>query len=421
MKFIETILPSLRVWQLFCLSPFALTEKTRWPRIVRSFSIFCIVYIVVESAVLVHGFVFTHFYLDWRYPVVIVYGDLVTMTLARLLAISVVIESWKKRHTQIEFLEKISEVDSILAYRLSIDLRYDANRRETNWKSFVWLVAFCSMTIYFIASLLNNKTDPYFLRFWLLYMGPFFICTLHYHQMVTYVRLVRYRFEAINHFIQSVCFSDEQVITNRDLLKMMQNVVKTIPPKSEYNDSKVMLYKKLVEVRTAYQLLYEASENINTLFRWTLPINIANDFQKGLTNIFLFITFMLQWNGETSNWKKVTGPLIWAMYNIGHILILSSACQQACEEAEMTPALLHQIDFTLSDQQVADLVGFHAAITLIAPSFVLYTMMCHFTSVDSCIFNATGSTEGHLHCIRTTQCRLHAHFYCKHLFIDSQH
>lgn len=27
MKFIETILPSLRAWQLFCLSPFALTEK----------------------------------------------------------------------------------------------------------------------------------------------------------------------------------------------------------------------------------------------------------------------------------------------------------------------------------------------------------------------------------------------------------
>lgn len=181
-----------------------------------------------------------------------------------------------------------------------------------------------------------------------------------------------------------------------------------------------MLYKKLVDVRTAYQLMYEASENINKLFRWTLPINIANDFQIGLTNTFLFITFMLQWNEETSNWKKVSGPLIWAMYNIGHILILSSVCQQACEEAKMTPALLHQIDFTLSDQQVADLVSFHAATTLIAPCFIYYVVGIELT-IDSCIFNANGSTEGHLHCIRTTQCRLYANFYCKHLFIDSRH
>lgn len=364
MQFIETILPSLRVWQLFCLSPFALTEKTRWPKVVRNFNLLCVVYIVVESAVLVHGFVFTDFYLDWRYPVVTVYGDLVTMTLARLLAISVVIESWKRRPIQIEFLEKISKVDSILAYRLSIDMRYDANRRETNWKSIVWLLSFCSMQIFFIASLLSSNTDPLFVRFWLLYMGPFFICSLHYHQMVTYVRLVRYRFEAINNFIQSVCFSGEQGITNRDLLKMMQSVVKSNPTKSECNDSKIFLYKKLMEVRTAYQFLYEASENINTLFGWTLPINIANDFQKGLTNIFLFITFMLQWDETTSDWKKVSGPLVWAMYNVGHILILSSACQQACEEAEMTPALLHQVDFTLSEEQLADLVCFHASTSL---------------------------------------------------------
>lgn len=356
MQFIETILPTFRVWQLFCLSPFALTKKTRWPTVVRPFNVFCIAYLAIESAILVHGFIFTGYYLDWERPVVIVYGDLITMTLARALGIVAVIESWKKRSIQIGFLEKIAKVDVILTYRLNIDPRYDANRREILWKSMAWLMSFMALQVYVITSILIDDNDPMFFHFWLVYMMPFFICSLRYHQMTTYVRLVRFRFEAINDFIQNVCFLDENRVTlNRDLLTMMKSFVKTIPASSPFEDNKMGLYHQLIEVRNAYQMLYDASEDINTLFRWTLPINIANDFQKGLTNIFFFITLVLKWDSG-SNLNKIFGPLTWAVFNIGHIMILSSACQNACEEAELTPALLHQIDFSLSDQQLADLV-----------------------------------------------------------------
>lgn len=356
MDFIETLLPSLRVWQFFCLSPFALTKKTRWPKFVRNFNFYCLIYITIESAVLLHGFIFTRYYLDWSEELVIVYGNLVTMTLARVLAILVVIESWNKRSIQIDFLKKVSKIDSILSYRLNICLRYDSYRRETSWKSILWLIAFVAMQIYFVVTMSKNEADKSLLHFWLAYMAPFFICSLRYHQMITYVRLVRYRFESINNFIQSVCFVEERRIPNRDLIKMMQNIIKTIPTSSEYGDNKMFSYKKLVEVRAAYQLLYEASEEINMLFRWTLPINIANDFQKGLTNIFFFITYALKWDWSMSDFRGIAGPLIWAMFNIGHIMILSSACQHACEEAELTPALLHNVDFSLNDQQLADLV-----------------------------------------------------------------
>lgn len=354
MQFIETILPSLRVWQFFCLSPFALTKKARWPKIERYFDLFCIAYIVVESAVLVHGFVFTNYYLDWKhYSVVLVYGDFVTMTLARVLAILIVIESWKKRCQQINFLEKISKADSILAYRLNINLRYEANRRESSRKSIMWLLSFVALQVIFLTLLISDPLSQRMLRFWLTYTVPFFICSLRYHQMVTYVRLLRLRFKAINNFIQSFCLLNQGQVINHDLLRIMQ------PAQSESEDRKRSLYKKLIEIRAVYQLLYEASENINGLFRWTLPINIANDFQKGLTNIFFFLTITLQWESGSLNTKQVPRPLVWAIYNIGQILILSNACQHACKEAEMIPALLHQIDFNVNDHQLAGLVCLH--------------------------------------------------------------
>lgn len=177
--------------------------------------------------------------------------------------------------------------------------------------------------------------------------------------MVTYVRLVRHRFEAINEFIRKVCLLNERKEVNHDLLKIMRNVSSTLPVTSKSDDRKMNLYNKLIETRAAYQLLYGVSEDINVLFRWTLPINIANDFQKGLTNTYFFITMVLKWDSETSNRLQLPRPLLWAMYNIAHIMILSSACQHACEEARLTPALLHEIDFSLSDQQLAGLVGFH--------------------------------------------------------------
>lgn len=357
MKFIETILPSLRVWQFFCLSPFALDEKTRWPRIERIFNAYCIAYIVVESAVLVHGLVSPDYYLERSFTIVLVYGDLVTMTLARVLAILIVIESWKKRSMQIEFLEKISRADSILAYRLNIDLRYEENRREMTWKSAAWMLAFLVMQVIFLSLLFADSRSRRMLRFWLSYMTSFFICSMRYQQLVTYVRLLRFRFEAINRYIQSVCLLNQRRAINHDLLKIMQNVSKTLPTKIESDDRKTFLYKKIIEVRAAYQLLYEASEDVNVLFRWTLPINIANDFQKGLTNVFFFMTIILHWDSsEASNVMQLPRPLIWAIFNIGHILVLSSACQHAREVAEFTPALLHQIDFNVSDHQLADLV-----------------------------------------------------------------
>lgn len=391
MKFLETILPSLRVWQFFCLSPFGLDEKTQRPKVKRIFNAYCIAYIAVESAVLVHGIVFPDYYLERAFTIVLVYGDFVTMTLARLLAILIVVESWVKRPMQIDFLERINKVDSILVYRLNIDLPYKANRRETSCKSIAWLLTFTAMQIVFLSLLIADPFSKRMLRFWLSYMMSFFICTLRYHQMVTYVRLLRYRFAALNDYIQSVCLLNERPNINQDLLMIMTSVGKSLPVKPDPDARKTFLYQKLIEVRTAYQSLFEASEEFNVLFRWTLPINIANDFQKGLTNIFFFLTISLQWDtSKSSNPMQLPRPLIWGAYNIGHILVLSSACQHAREVAELTPALLHQIDFNVKDHRLADLVGSNIS----HMSKVKTNVFCF---ADSIIFSPTHAAEGQLY------------------------
>lgn len=360
MKFIETILPSLRVWQFFCLSPFALTEKTRWPKIDHNFNLYCLIYITIESVVFLHGIIFPRYYLnmDKDAPPITKYGAFIAMTLARVVAILCVIESWKKRPLQIKFFGKINKIDSILAYRLNIDLRHEANRRETTWKSIIWLLSIISLHAIFLTVLFINS-DPLseeWMGFWLGYMVPFSISSLRYHQMVTYVRLVRHRAEAINNFLKELCSLDERAAINNDLMNIMRSVDKTLSANFEPDDSKMLLYNKLIEIREAYQQLYDASQDINVLFRWTLPINIAIDFQKGLTNIYYVIVLMLTWNSKESNAMTALVPMLWGIFNIGHILVLSSACQQTTEEAKLIPGFLHNVDFNLSDLQSAGLV-----------------------------------------------------------------
>lgn len=358
MNFIETILPSLRVWQFFCLSPFALTEKTRWPKIERNFNMYCLIYIATECVVLLHGIIFPQYYLDLNAPPISKYGDFVTMTLTRVVAIFCVIESWQKRSLQIKFFGKINKIDSILAVRLNIDLRHEANRRETTWKSIIWLLSIISLHAIFLTVLLINP-DPEsqrLMHFWLGYMVPFTVSSLRYHQMVTFVRLVRHRSGAINNFLKQICSLDERAAMNNDLMNIMRSVDKTLSTKFEPDDCKMLLYNQLIEIRAAYQQLYDASQDINVLFRWTLPINIAIDFQKGLTNIYFVITLVLTSNSESSNAMTALLSMLWGIFNIGHILVLSSACQQTTEESQLIPGLLHNVDFNLSDLQSAGLV-----------------------------------------------------------------
>lgn len=352
MQFLSTFLKSIRVWQVFGMMPFAFSEKSLRPEKSSVYSIMSAVWTVFHVIIFVHGLIYTGYYVDWDQKKWAI-NDFLTLNMVRFIAILVVIESWMKRTLQTEFFDKIAKVDSILSYKLNIDINYELNQREMTFKLFAWISMIVALQVISATIFYFIGFDKFTVLLWA-HLLPFAICSLRYQQMIVYARLLGIRFILINAFIRKNFLFDDYRGRNSDFMKTMKNLTKV---KMFSTDEEIIVAcKKLMELRLAYQQLLGTSETITEMFGWTLPLNLANDFQKALINTYLMISLALRVGRVNASLEFMIAIFLWLLVNMTHIVTISHSCQRTCEEAQLTPALLHDIKFDEEKQEIADLV-----------------------------------------------------------------
>lgn len=202
-----------------------------------------------------------------------------------------------KRHKQIDFLQRINRIDHILHNKLRIHVDYKKQQIQCNILITIWIFvcfacAICMIVVYHTVELTFNES------FWVLYAFPFLIYSLHYQRMVLYVHVIRLRYKMLNQFIEKVCLFQERGIVNNEILHAFKQISKVA-----YADCPVeqlISKSQLMDIRNIYQMMYEATNIINEMFWWSLPLCVGIDFHRLLVNSFLIFGVLL-FSGEWSN------------------------------------------------------------------------------------------------------------------------
>lgn len=313
MEFVETFIPAFFIWQLFSLSPFALTKGSLQPKLSRLHSYISLFSMSLQSIAFVYGFWdYEHYTSFVDRSTVMFIADIASMAFIRIISITIVTESWLKRSHQINFLTKIDQIDRIMRIHLMIDLQYQSQKKQNFRNSLGWIgVLLClELSMVVLTCLMQNTVLQIYFAFYTL---PLFLCVTRYQQFISYVNLLHIRFRALNECIEQL------KLTEISLFKNVNNV----------EDMKTFLIlNQLKHFQRVHRLLIDSNRMLCKLFEWSMLLNVCNDAFNLLVNMYWLILNFVQNNSKL----ELIGVSAWATFNTIMLSNSANACHSVCDE-----------------------------------------------------------------------------------------
>lgn len=330
MKLLLSLQWPLRIWQMLAMAPFGVANKTMMPVKDVKLEVYAVIWLVVNITLLLLCIIFSSKYIDWNAKTNAIsnYDNLMAIVTIRLCSCLIVGEAIFKLKKQTDFLERIVRIDFALQHKLQIDIDYKKHQFQSNILTIIWIfISFsCVICVFVVFHITENSLSQ---RFWLLYVFPFLIYSLHYHRMVLYVHVIRLRYQMLNQFIEKVCMFQERGVVNNEILQAFKQMSKVAF--SESPIEQLISKSQLIDIRNIYQTMYETSIIINDMFWWSLPLCIGIDFHRLLVNMYLVFSVLL----FGFKWNDLIICLFWGIINIAHLLLLSHACHSTNKEVSL--------------------------------------------------------------------------------------
>lgn len=321
MHLTSTVIFPFRLWQLFSLSPFGLSRKQFWPKECKKIELYSLVCLLVHIILVFYCLCFTSSYIDWTNSPAVVYNDIISMLMWRLLSTTIVAESILKRDKQISFFDRIKQIDNILQYKLKVQVDYANCQSQHKITSTIWCLIFVTLEI-FLQLCAYMIDQHFFLHFCWYTLVPRLMAVLFCLQIVIYVRTIRRRYRLINDFLRKFHFSQTE-IKYLDTLDTFEYSI------HRFSLEERLSFTQLEQLRIVYKDLYEATFLVNNLCWWSLPLCLANYFHKILTLIFAAV--ITKFMGRRTHPYMMA---IWSIFYIAQVIFLAHACQTLCKEVK---------------------------------------------------------------------------------------
>lgn len=222
--------------------------------------------------------------------------------LVQLNALIIFIESFKMRNAQKELLHQINSIDFIMEQTIGIDLNYPQYKRINLIRTIRWstLLTIIPVINYMILSTYNTLAH----RWWLMLNLSMFFCSMRYYHATTFIDIIYQRFKKINDFVTS--------FHSNDINGFELNIE----------------FEKLYNIRYVCDLLSEASDRINNIFKLSILFTILNDFLQTLINCYWF---WIIFAGKQEKYRMIPESL-WLALIVNNILSLASVSDHASKE-----------------------------------------------------------------------------------------
>lgn len=288
-RIIETLFPAFFIWQSLSMSQFTLERKTYAPKLHNNHNILASLSLIIQLIILFHGFYNTKLYTDESLNFILIVLSIASVTLYRLSSISCIIESHLNRKNEMRFLSLIAKSDEILMDKLHVDMKYKEqwqnNIQQLIIRILVYLILNGANIIDWIVVEVPVESTIWF------YLIAFqiFICSMRYHQIISYVNLIHDRYKLLNEYIEKIrC----QKIGSIGLLFEVTHK-HSVEPWKNNNFESAMIRNKLKIIQEIQRHLLDARAIINNSFKWSLLFNLVNDFHITLTSAYFLVFLMI--------------------------------------------------------------------------------------------------------------------------------
>lgn len=323
MDFFDSFSVAFRMWQFTCLSPFSLRKHKikSIPKNIHRIYSFSI--IAIQVLVIILSLAFLKHIIFIETPQTIRTVDTLVMLLLQLTAGIIFYESYTKRFVQIDFLRKINSIDFIFEYKIGISQKYEKQKQNNIFRLCRWLILDLVIFVTIFVAIWYAYVITY--RWWTILYASFFICSLRYYQITTFVDIIHSRYCQINQFINKLRpDEDEHKNINVELVKTLQNLRRT-----DQSCKSGSIYEKLRDLRRVCRSLSSANYCINEMFQWSIPLIIINDFLHILINAYWILRLLLEPKARAF---RLIPPSFWMFINLNHVISLSAVCHRATHE-----------------------------------------------------------------------------------------
>lgn len=348
MNTIQAILPLIRVFQCFCLSPVSVFENFQFS-VSFIFKIYSILQITIRLSIFVHGVITNKLFIRKNEYQIVAVIDTVLICGVRLLEIIILTEAFLKRYMDIKFMENIQQIDDILKNRLHIAINCRNLYRNSLIAITIWIGTFV-----FIAATIAYLSYGTYFYFCLIYLPPFFVSSLTYFQIIIWINLIQNRFKMLRCFLNDLKYTND---TETDY--MMIRPFQTLLANDFYNrkmnlNSDANIFSGFVIARDLYNRLWDQTNLVNERFQWSMVINIGNDFVSLLSNFYWMLICML--NYSICRDISIVGCFFWSLINILHIFTLCRMCNRTVNEAAGIAYAIHSIKCVINSTRLSSFV-----------------------------------------------------------------
>ena len=325
MSLVKGILPIIRAFQVLGHAPFGINVKTWQPIPSKTFSIWSVGLFAISLARFLYGF---RFAVIVQAPIESIVG-IITLASLRFIGLIFLMEAFVKRAKHIQILNKLIAIDAIFLNQLNVPIRYNIEKRQTVG-FMLTVVSLVLMIIVPSAIIVFSGQNEMPLEFWIACQPAFLWSTISYVQTIIYVKLVQFRFSLLNKQLNRLIALN----ANGDTIQHFLDKELMINRRIQLDD-----VEKLMILRRIYHQLWEVSNLINECFKWSLPVNIANDFLSLVTNLY----WIFLWIIDASNTRAAYAvtKILWTIVNCMNVCLLAHNCHSAVLESDATAYILH--------------------------------------------------------------------------------
>lgn len=315
--FVSLLSPIIRVCQYSGLSPLDLDRGTAFSTKNRhSYAIIMAIWLAIEIGHFVNGLALQRLYSDWERSKILSCINLVTPLFIRLHVIVVLIESFQQRSAQVEFLDKITEIERYLTMHFHVQIDDVRLQREFRNLLIFWLFRIGALIM--CACMVSTWGTMYYV---FLYIVPLYTSTLLYVQFLAYIGTIRYCVDVLNVEIGQFSMSD-------------------VPPGSVLGGDVLQTFvvsfdkiSRLTKLREAYQMIWHASALINQCVRWSLPLGVNNEFITLINALYWIVSLCL--DPLLGSPRRMQINVIWSLINLSHLFQLSDTCERLAAEVSV--------------------------------------------------------------------------------------
>ncbi|CAO1403088.1 unnamed protein product [Diamesa hyperborea] len=363
MNQLYSFLPSIRLLQLFGISPFAVNQDNH-PIPNKNLRIYSFIQIVVFAVSLIGVIYERDLYLNGKNSNVGNTVDFVQLTGIRIAHFVILCESLIQNKSLIKFFKNLCEIDVMLK-KVEIDIDFKLEYRS-NFKLLCCMIVFYFGMELIVLSILTIRVEYRMVGYWLSYLFPYLVSCFRYYQVINCVWFIKKRYQYLNDkleqlkskqkmlkevpsvnvhgkskFVATIGFVEESYFKIYSTANKHQRKSKSMPIKD---------FEHLILMRELYDKLYVISTMINYSFGLSNLVNIGNDFVAITSNCYFVFLSLQHVPLQEEHVLKVIGSIFWSIPHFVNVFALSAVCHLTVLASNKTALIVHKIDYDLTNE-----------------------------------------------------------------------